>query len=114
MMSWRQGIVRGGRPAGALAREPLTRLGGATAEFFVLSCFRRLEERPLKYERHQYPIIRPAVIAVSHETSETPPITASCRRSLAVNSRSRRARHAGDRLSTSAFSSPTPIAGNLM
>src|SRR5215831_9904301 len=63
---------------------------------------------------HQYPIIRPAMIAVSQHKRETPPATANCNCSRDVRFRTLRSFQAGRKFRRTTFKSPRPMAGNLM
>src|SRR5262245_38644683 len=63
---------------------------------------------------HQYPIIRPAVIAVIQHNRDMQPATASCERSRADGSRVALSLQAVSRVKTATFVRPSAIAGNLM
>src|SRR5262245_40163538 len=63
---------------------------------------------------YQYPIIRPAVIAVSQQKRETPPATANCDCSRGDRSRVLRSFQPDKEFKTRMFNRPRPIAGNLM
>lgn len=63
---------------------------------------------------YQYAIIRPALIAVSQQTSDTPPNIASLDCSREESSRIRCSLQADENRSITTFRSARPIAGNLM
>ena len=63
---------------------------------------------------HQYPIMRPAAIAVSQQTREMPPNTAKVACSRGESSRRVCCFQAETRLSAMTLTSPKLIAGNLM